>query len=58
MDVAMVEEEVKDMAGTEAESWYDITILFNYLVHMGMELLFLKLIYMIKVNINHFSEIN
>ena len=56
VNVAVANEEGKDVAGAEAED--EITIPIHYIVHMVMELLFLKLIYMIKVNINHCPEIN
>ena len=36
MGVAVVEEEVKDMAGAEAEACYGFKILIKYLVHMVM----------------------
>ena len=56
VDVVVVEEQVKEAA--EAEAKYEVTILIHYLVHIIMELLFLKLRYMIKVNIKYFPEIN
>ena len=58
MDVSLVEEEVKEVTVVEAESEDEVTITIHYIAHMVMELLFLKLRYMIKVNINHCPEIN
>ena len=51
VNVAVVEEEIKDVAEAEVEDEVKFTI--HYLVHMVMELLFLKIRYMINVNINH-----
>ena len=58
VDVAMVEEEVKDVAGAEAEAEAEdeVTIPIYHLVHMEIGLLFLNLRYIIKVNINHCPE--
>ena len=57
LDMEVVEEEVKDAAGADAEAEDEVTIPINYLVHMLMELLFLNLRYTIKVNINNFPNI-
>ena len=46
------------MAGTESEVENEVIISIHDLVHMVMELLSLKLRYMIKVNINHCPNIN
>ena len=56
VDRAMVEEEVKEVAVEEAG--YEVISPANFFIHIVMELLFLKIRYMIKVNINHFPEIN
>ena len=58
--MAVVEKEVKDAAGAEAkaEAEEEVKTPIHYLVHMVLEILFLKLRYMIKVNINHCLEIN
>ena len=58
VDVAVVEEQVKDVEVVEAESEDKVTIPTHYLVHMVIELLFLNLRYIIKVNINHCPDIN
>ena len=58
VDVAVVEEDVKDAEESEAEAEDDVTTPIHYLVHMVIGLLFLKLRYMIKVNINYFPNIN
>ena len=58
LDVSVVEEEVKDVAGAEAEAEDEVTIPIHYIIYTGMKNLFLKLRYMIKANINHLSEIN
>ena len=57
VDLVALEEEVKDAAGAEVEAEDEVTTPIHYLVHMVMELLFLELRYMIKVNINHCPEI-
>ena len=56
INVAVVEEEVNNVTGAKSED--EVTIPINYLGHILMELLFLKLRYTIKVNINHCPEIN
>ena len=58
VDVSVVEEEVNDVAGAEAVAEDEVKISIHYLFHMVMELLLLKLRYMIKVNINNCPEIN
>ena len=58
VDVAVVEEEFKDVLESEAKEEDEVKIFIDYFVHMAMELLFLKLRYMIKVNINHCPKIN
>ena len=58
MAVAVLEEEVEDVAVADAEAEEEATIPIHYIFHMIMELLFLKLRYTIKVNINHCPEIN
>ena len=58
VDVAVVEEDVKDAEESEAEAEDDVTTPIHYLVHMVIGLLFLKLRYMIKFNINYFPNIN
>ena len=58
VDVAMVEEEFNYMEGEETKAEDEVTIPNRYLVHMVMELLFLNIRYMIKVNINNCPEID
>ena len=58
VDVVVVDEEVEDAAVVEVEAEDEVTISIHYLVDMFTERLFLKLRYMIKVNINHCTEIN
>ena len=57
--VLVTEKEVEEMVVSEAETEDEdeVTTPIHYLVHMVMELLFLKLRYMIKVNINHCPKI-
>ena len=57
-NVAVVEEEVNDMSGSEEDEYNEVAIPINYIVQMAMELLFLNLRYMIKFNINHLPDIN
>ena len=58
--VVMLEKELKDAteADAESEAEDEVTTSINYLFHMVMGILLLKLRYMIKVNINHFLDIN
>ena len=56
--MSVVEEEVKDVAGAEAETEDEVAIPIHYIIYTVMKNLFLKLRYMIKVNINHLPEIN
>ena len=58
VDMDMVKEKVEDMAVIEVEVEDEVTIDSNYLVHMIMEIYSLSLRYIIKVNINHFPDIN
>ena len=58
VDVDVVEEEIEDVVVTESEAEDQVTIPTHYLVHFKMELLFLKLIYILKVNTNHFTDTN
>ena len=58
VDLSVVEEEVKDVAWEEAEAEDKVTIPIHFIIYMVMKILFLKLRYMIKVNINHLPEIN
>ena len=58
VDLSVVEEEVKDVAWEEAEAEDKVTIPIHFIIYMVMKILFLKLRYMIKVNINHCLEIN
>ena len=46
------------MPGAEAEAKDEVTMPIHYLFHMVMELLFLKLRYIINFNINNFPKIN
>ena len=56
VDITMIDEEVKEGSVEEAKD--EVTIPIHYLVHMAMELLFLKLRYTIKVNINDCPKIS
>ena len=56
MDV--LDEEVEEVEVEESEVEDEVTIPIHYLVHMVMEILFLKLRYVIDFNINHCPEIN
>ena len=58
--VVMLQKELKDAteADEESEAEDEVTTSINYLFHMVMGILLLKLRYMIKVNINHFLDIN
>ena len=58
VDVDMVEAFFKDMVEAEAEAEDGVTIPIHYLVHVVMELLFLKIRYSVKVNINHCPKFN
>ena len=60
VDVAIVEEDINAVAVAEAETEAqdEVTIPINYLFHKLMEILFLKIRNMKKVNINHFFKIN
>ena len=58
MDVEIEEEYFEYMAEAEAEAKDRVTIPNNYLVHVVMELLFLKIRYIVKVNINDCPKSN
>ena len=60
LDVDVVEEKVEDVAESESEVEVEVEVKFpiNYLVHMVVGRLFLKLRSTIKVNINYFPNIN
>ena len=60
VDVNVAEEKVESVAVSEeeAETEYKVTITIHHIVHILMELLILKLRYMIKVNINHCTKIS
>ena len=60
VDMAVVEEEVKDVVGEEVEAQVEdrFTIPIHYLVNMTMKIIFLNIRYMIQLNINHFPDIN
>ena len=58
VDVDVVEEEINGVPGAEAEAEAEdeVTTPIHYLFHMVMELLFMKLRYIINFNINNFPN--